>query len=59
MASKDDVRVTNVPSYLRTRVKLHDSFIISDYKKAHPTDPAAGSIARCDYQQYYMRSAPA
>jgi hypothetical protein len=46
MASKVDVRVTNIPSYLRTRVKMHDAFIISEYKKAHPTDPDAGSIAK-------------
>jgi hypothetical protein len=46
MASKVDVRVTNVPSYLRTRVKVHDSYIMSEYKKAHPTDPVAGSIAK-------------
>jgi hypothetical protein len=46
MTSKVDVRVTNVPPYLRKMVKVHDSYIVSEYKKAHPDEPDAGSTAK-------------
>jgi hypothetical protein len=46
MASNVDVRVTNVPPYLRKMVKVHESYIVSEYKKAHPDEPDAGSRAK-------------